>query len=156
MKQLLLILFVFLASHTKGQDTLTDKCWTPEMDTTEFQNQPWYSNNDYLKNFLDSIGYPHEGPASRIVGLPEVKFWIPVKFWIYRDDSGLGGPTTAQIQNLMDNLNRRFNQTNNAMIGFYMKCDPTYINNSTHVTKTLPVLRCLCGLMVMKEVLMCM
>jgi hypothetical protein len=36
----------------------------------------------------------------------------------------------------MDNLNRRFNQTNNAMIGFYMKCDPTYINNSTHVIKT--------------------
>lgn len=36
----------------------------------------------------------------------------------------------------MDNLNRRFNQTNNAMIGFYVKCDPTYVNNSTHVTKT--------------------
>lgn len=36
----------------------------------------------------------------------------------------------------MDDLNRRFNQTNKAWIGFYMKCDPTYINNSSHVNKT--------------------
>lgn len=36
----------------------------------------------------------------------------------------------------MDNLNRRYNQTNNAMIGFYMKCDPTYIDNSSNLTKT--------------------
>ncbi len=106
------------------------------MDTTEFQQQPWYSNNDYLENFLDSIGYPGQMQQNIIVGAPEVRFWIPIKFWIYRDDNGNGGPTLLQIQDLMDNLNRRYNQTNNAMIGFYMKCDPTYVNNSSNVTKT--------------------
>lgn len=105
------------------------------MDTAEFQQQPWFSNNDYLERFLDSIGYPPAGSGNRIVGAP-VRFWIPIKFWIYRDDNGIGGPTLPQIQNLMDNLNRRFNQTNNAMIGFYMKCDPTYIDNSNNNTKT--------------------
>jgi hypothetical protein len=106
------------------------------MDTTEFQNQPWFSNNDYLEHFLDSIGYPAAGSGNRIVGAPQVRFWIHIKFWIYRDDNGNGGPTVTQIQTLMDDLNRRYNQTNNAWIGFYMKCDPTYINNSTHVVKT--------------------
>ena len=55
MKKFMLILLVLINLQTKGQDTLNGKCWTPEMDTTEFQNQPWYSNNDYLENFLDSM-----------------------------------------------------------------------------------------------------
>lgn len=85
--------------QTKAQDTLNGKCWTPEMDTTEFRNQPWYSNNDYLEHFLDSIWYPANG-IKRIVGSP-VRFWIPIKFWIYRNDDGTGGPTLPQIQDLI-------------------------------------------------------
>lgn len=135
MKKIFIILLLVVTTQIKAQDTLNGKCWTPEMDTTEFKNLPWYDDNDFLERFLDSIGYPPAGGGYRIVGTP-VKYWIPIKFWIYRDDNGNGGPTLSQIQNLMDNLNRRFNQTNNAMIGFYIKCDPTYVNNSTHVTKT--------------------
>ena len=41
-----------------------------------------------------------------------------------------------QLRDYMDELNRRYNQTNNTQIGFYMKCEPSYINNSTHTTKT--------------------
>lgn len=133
---LLLFAILFCTCQLKAQDTLTGRCWTPEMDTTEFQNQPWYSNNDFLENFLDSIGYPAAGLSNRIVGSPTVRYWIPIKFWIYRDDNGNGGPTLAHLQLLMDDLNRRFNQANNAWIGFYMKCDPSYINNSTHLIKT--------------------
>ena len=44
------------------------------MDTTEFQNQPWFSNNDYLEIFLDSIGYPAAGQDNRIVGVKK-KAW---------------------------------------------------------------------------------
>lgn len=129
MRKILLIFasILFVSAKLFAQDTLTGKCWTPEMDTTEFQQQPWFSNNDYLERFLDSIGYPPAGSGNRIVG-PPVRFWIPIKFWIYRDDNGNGGPDLKQIRTLMDDLNRRYNQTNNAMIGFYMKCDPTYIN----------------------------
>lgn len=37
----------------------------------------------------------------------------------------------------MDNLNRLYNQVNNTWIGFYMKCEPTYINNSSNLHKTM-------------------
>jgi len=139
MRKIIFLSFAFIVAidaHLYAQDTLSSKCWTPEMDTTEFRNQPWYSNNDYLENFLDSIGYPSGSQQYRIIGAPEVRFWIPIKFWIYRNDNGTGGPSLPQVQSLIDDLNLRYNQTNNAMIGFYMKCDPTYINKSSDVTKT--------------------
>ena len=74
MKEIFTILFVLCALQVNAQDTLIGKCWTPEMDTTEFQNQPWFSNNDYLEHFLDSIGYPAAGSGNRIVGAPQVRF----------------------------------------------------------------------------------
>lgn len=58
MNKLLILFFLLSTFQVKSQDTLNNRCWTPDMDTTEFQNQPWYSNNDYLENFLDSIDYP--------------------------------------------------------------------------------------------------
>lgn len=61
-KTFLISLILILGKATLfAQDTLNNRCWTQEMDTTEFQNQPWYSNNDYIENFLDSIGYPLKG-----------------------------------------------------------------------------------------------
>jgi hypothetical protein len=139
MKQtLLLLLFITCSMKFYAQDTSTmGKCGTPDMDTTAFKNLPWYDNNDYLEYFLDSIGYPADGNANRIIGSPNVRLWIPLQFWIYRNDDGSGGPTLRQIQNLADNLNRRFNQANNTWIGFYLKCSPIYVNNSTHVIKSM-------------------
>lgn len=106
-------------------------CLTPEMDSTEFMAQPWFDNNNYLETYLDSLGYPPAGGGNRIVN--NVKFWIPVKFWIYRYDDGTGGPTMVQIQRLLDNLNRQYNQNNNTWIGFYMKCDPIFVNNTNNM-----------------------
>jgi|GEM_PF-3473720 len=34
MKKIFTILFVLCALQVNAQDTLTGKCWTPEMDTT--------------------------------------------------------------------------------------------------------------------------
>lgn len=81
MKNILTILLVLFSLQAIAQDPIDEKCWTPEMDTTEFQNEPWYNNNDYLENFLDTIGYPSSGQQNRIVGAP-VRFWIPLKFWV--------------------------------------------------------------------------
>lgn len=117
----------------KAQDS-SFRCGTPDMDTTDFKKLAWFDNNQVLGDFLDSIGYPSAG--SRIMD-GNIKYWIPVKFWIYRDDNGNGGPTLQQIQNMMDNLNRLYNQVNNTWIGFYMKCEPTYINNSGNLHKTM-------------------
>ncbi|MEJ7821743.1 MAG: hypothetical protein WKF85_05435 [Chitinophagaceae bacterium] len=74
------------------------------MDTTEFVELPWFDNNQFLENFLDSIGYPPAGRGYRIVGAPRVTFWIPIKFWIYRDDNGNGGPDLRQLQIMVDDF----------------------------------------------------
>ena len=124
---------LFLNSTKAQTDT---GCYTPDIDTTEFQQLPWFDNNQFLENFLDSIGYPPAGPGNRIIEAPQVRFWIPVKFWIYRNDNGTGGPTQLQIQRMIDKLNRIYNQQNNTQIGFYMKCEPAYINNTQHLVKT--------------------
>src|SRR4030095_9132636 len=103
MKKLIIAIIWLMGScFARGQEDST--CLTPEMDSTEFMQQPWFDNNDYLESYLDSIGYPPDGGGNRIVN--NVKFWIPVKFWIYRYDDGTGGPTMVQIQRLLDNLNR--------------------------------------------------
>jgi hypothetical protein len=104
------------------------------MDTTEFKQLAWFDNNQVLEDFLDSIGY--DNSSARIMD-GVTKYRIPVKFWIYRDDNGNGGPTPVQIQNMMGNLNRLYNGVNDTRIGFYMKCDPTYINNSGHLNVSL-------------------
>jgi hypothetical protein len=105
-------------------------CSAPDRDSIELQSLPWFGNNDYLENFLDSIGYP--GPGSRIVGPAQVKYHVPVKFWVYRSNAGVGGPTMAQLQTYIDNLNRAFNVDNQTGIGFYMKCDVGFINDDDH------------------------
>lgn len=133
-KFILFFYFLFCLFKVYAQIDTTDRdCLTPDMDTSEYKNLPWFDNNDYLENFLDSIGYPNAN--NRIIN-QGVKYWIPVKFWIYREDDGSGGPTLLQIQRLLDRLNRTYNQDNNTMIGFYLKCDPTYIDNSSNLTKT--------------------
>ena len=101
-------------------------CATPDMDTTDFYNLPWFDNNQLLEDFLDSIGYPNA--SMRIVD-QNIRYWIPLKLWIYWDDNGNGGPSQLQVQAMIDNLNRLFNEVNNIPIAFYMKCDPSYINN---------------------------
>lgn len=139
MRKLITIMLCLMLQYTVvAQDTLSSPCWTPDIDTSEYYKLPWIGNNDLLEQFLDSINYDggSGGAGQRIVGAPNVKYWIPIKFWIYRDDNGAGGPTLTQIQNLMDNLNQRFNQTNRTMIGFYLKCSPTYVNNSAHTVQT--------------------
>ena len=63
---LLLLGCVTLTTYSQSNDTLL--CDKTDRDTSEFENLPWFGNNDYLENFLDSIGYPAGGGGFRIVG----------------------------------------------------------------------------------------
>jgi hypothetical protein len=99
----LLLFTIFSLNIAIAQiDTTNNDCLTPDIDTTEFQMLPWFDNNQFLENFLDSIGYPPPNSGSRIIEAPQVRFWIPVKFWIYRDDNGNGGPTLFQIHRIFN------------------------------------------------------
>ena len=97
------------------------------------ENLPWFGNNAYLQNFLDSIGYPQAGTTARIVTPDRARFHIPIKFWIYRNSAGIGGPRLQDLQIYMDNLNRIYNTDNNTLIGFYMKCNIGFVDDDSHV-----------------------
>ncbi len=89
MKKILLLVFAhsfLLLSY--AQDT--DDCATPDMDTAEFKQLAWFDDNQVLETYLDSIGYPSSG-GSGIQNIVEnnIRYWIPVKFWIYRGDNGI-------------------------------------------------------------------
>lgn len=125
-------LFCF-ANTTYAQISDTLICDYPDRDTTEAELLPWFGNNDYLENFLDSIGYPTANTSNRIIGPDQVRYHIPIKFWVYRDNNGIGGPNLVQLQTYIDNLNRFYNIDNNTLIGFYMKCEIGYIDDNSHL-----------------------
>ena len=48
-----------------------------DRDTTELEALPCYNNNNYIEQFLDSIGYPASLDKG-IVGATQLRFWIPI------------------------------------------------------------------------------
>ena len=67
---LISLCFLFVNFAFAQTDTSDQRCSTPDIDTTEFQQLPWFDNNQFLEIFLDSIGYPAAGVGNRIVGAP--------------------------------------------------------------------------------------
>lgn len=135
MNKLFFTFLVFLCfsitTNAQAPDTLL--CDYPDRDTAEAELLPWFGNNDYLENFLDSIGYPPANGSNRIIGPNQVRYHIPIKFWVYSDDNGTGGPTIEQLQSYIDNLNRFYNIDNNTLIGFYMRCNIGFIDDDDHL-----------------------
>lgn len=111
-----------------SKSQIINSCSTAESDTLENEQLPWFGNNQYLRTFLDSIGY-YGNTSNRIIGTNQVVYHIPVKFWVHRNSNGTGGPTEVQLQRLMDNLNNFYNVQNRTLMGFYMKCQIDYIND---------------------------
>lgn len=140
MKKFLLFCSLILSViyQSEGQSTDTIECSTPERDTTDFENLPWWGNNQYLEDLLDSLGYSSSSSISPnvVFSTSVVKYRVPIKFWIYRHSNGTGGPNENQLQSYMDNLNNAFHVNNNTLIGFYEKCDPTFINDDDHIVVT--------------------
>lgn len=126
-----LIIILLCFNNIKAQST--NECGTASIDSIEFENLPWFGNNAYLEHFLDSIGYPNTNSLNRIITPDIAKFKVPVKFWVYRNSNGLGGPNLQQLQNYITNLNRFYTTDNQTLIGFYMKCEIGYIDDDSHL-----------------------
>lgn len=135
MKKIILAISVCvcLISMSFAQTPDTLDCDVPDRDITESESLPWFGNNDYLENFLDSIGYPQSSSGNRIIGPNQAKYHVPIKFWVYRNSAGIGGPNQQQLQIYINSLNRFYNTDNNTLIGFYMKCDIGFIDDDDHV-----------------------
>ncbi len=77
-------------------------------------------DNEKLKAFLDSCDYsPY---------VDNVKYRVPVKFWIYRKSNGKDGLSLYKIKEHIRNLNYYYS-LNNTGISFYLRPDFEYIDN---------------------------
>ena len=108
--------YVLLAQDCDMPDHFEpDSTWAPQ--EADFMAMPWYDNPAYLPAFYDSLINALDGsnPATRIgpYGLTPL-LRIPVRFWVYRDDNGLGGnyaiglPRDNHLQLILDNVNEAF------------------------------------------------
>lgn len=110
---------------------ITDQleCATAQRDTAEFFTQPWIGNNQYLSHLLSGLGYPLNAPNVRVEQGNQVRYKIPVKFWVYRNTDGTGDVDLTDIQIWMDSLNHYF-RINNTGIRLYQIEEVEFINNT--------------------------
>lgn len=99
------------------------------MDSAIFYNQPWIGNNNYLNQFLDSLGYPPNIGIESIITNDRVKFRIPIKFWVHRRSNSTAFVNESNIKEIVQGLNKHFNVDNNTWLGFYAYCDIGYIDS---------------------------
>ena len=75
-----LIVLIFITTIFYGQ---TFKCGTPETPDSILEKLPWYGNNQFLYDFLDSLGAMGQ-VGTKVVGggntgIPDAMFFVPVK-----------------------------------------------------------------------------
>lgn len=142
---LFLLMFVIMSiSKINAQLDIASKydmCGTVTPENSHI-NDPFYGNNQALVdlliengvnisenylNELDDRGNYKKSNLERFSSESTVYF-IPIKFWVYRNNNGTGNVNTTQIQEVIDELNDIFEPVTN--IQFYRLCEISFINNS--------------------------
>jgi hypothetical protein len=119
-----LIVTIFLQIPANAQK-YDDMCGTVELSQKKIEKLPWYGNNQYLYNLLDSSGY-----FDKRFSHEKVLYRIPVTFWVYRNNDGTGGPPESELREMMINLNMPY-INNNTGILFYL-AEINYIDKLRH------------------------
>ncbi len=140
--KLFYLIFTFLLFPSLAKSQPYNSCGTVPMDSANFENQPWYGNNQFLLDLVDSVHNSRPLPKNLVEGGfdSQAVYWIPVKTWVYNGNDGSGGLDLAQVETSIRTLNENFsgitNITGNAhphtMIQFYLSCNISYIDNSEY------------------------
>ena len=85
----LALCFSAIVSFSKNSLAVTNDsiCGTESLDSANFVNLPWFENNQYLLNLVDSI---ENGCANCRVasdGLSNKKFQVPIKAVVFYNDN---------------------------------------------------------------------
>ena len=130
----IILYIVFLSLFNYGLVKAQD-CLTLDRDTTEFTELPWFDNSDYLQNLRNEFGYPLNDPCPtcRVEPGAVVRYRIPVKIWVYRDNNGNGGPDEVQIQRMLDFVNEQ-HRARRTGIRFYLKCGISEIRDDSKLS----------------------
>jgi len=110
---LIVFLFTFLHPTTIKSQFLNDEfCGNKEILSLDYRKKPWKGKNQFLFNYLKKIGYKES--------VDSIRFLVPVKFWLYRNNDGSGGVTDKEVKGFMDSLNF-FHKMNNTGFRFYIR-----------------------------------
>ncbi len=114
---LFLVLFV---PNSKSQLLDDADCVSGSKLELDYRKKPWKGNNPFLEQYLQEIKY--------FDNKDKVRFLVPVKFWVYRNNKGEGGSSIPDIKEFIEDLNS-YNSVNQTGIQFYIS-NIKYINNS--------------------------
>jgi len=115
------VLFLVLFVPNINAQLLDDgDCITGTKLEIDYRKKPWKGNNTFLEQYLQEIKY--------FENKDKVRFLVPVKFWIYRNNSGEGGASIADIKEFVVDLNS-YNSANQTGIQFYAS-DIKFIDNT--------------------------
>lgn len=87
-------------------------CGNKEVLNFDYRKKPWKGKNQFLFDYLKKIDYKDNKDP--------VRFLVPVKFWLYRNNDGSGGASDEEIKILMNDLNY-YQKQNNTGFRFYIR-----------------------------------
>lgn len=109
---LIVFLFNYLNITTIKSQFLNDKfCGNKELLNLDYRKKPWKGKNQFLSDYLKKIDYKDNDDI--------VRFRVPIKFWMFRNDDGSGGSSPERIKILMDSLNY-YNKVNYTGFRYYI------------------------------------
>ena len=130
MKKLLLILILFVLgtnlSFAQKENDSEMPCGTRNMTDQEMEALPWYGNNQYILDYLDSL----EGNSNMRVERVFDGYKVAVQAWVYRRDDGTGTvPEDSDIMNLL-NVANEILKANGVQVQFYLLCNVISIDKT--------------------------
>ena len=113
---LLICVLVLFNLHTIAQIYQNDVfCGAENSESLSKSEMPWLGNNQFLTNYLDSIGY-----FTDIDDTVKIIYRVPLKIWIYRFNNGEGGVHMENIKKYITQLNHYY-ALNKVGIAFYLR-----------------------------------
>src|SRR5690242_3960409 len=123
---LLVISILLFNSNIYSQQPLlssdTVSCETEIVDSTTFFNWPYFGNNQYLLNLVDSV----EGGGQMARVIPTI-IRIPVTAWVYHLNAGFNDNITDNVVEQYINAINQFYINNNVHIRLYLRCTITHL-----------------------------
>lgn len=112
------------SAYTQTFDSI--RCETVTIDSTTFFNWPYFGNNQYLLNLVDSV----EGNNPNARYIPAV-LRIPVTAWVYHLSATFNDNITNNVVEQYINSINQFYVNNSVNIRLYLRCSITHLVDNT-------------------------
>lgn len=118
----LILSFAAIISFSKNSYAVINDsiCGTESLDSANFVNLPWFENNQYLINLVDSIENGCLNCRIASDGLSNKKFQVPIKAVVFYNEN-YPGIYEEEVQQYIREVNRIFEE-NEVSIQFYLIC----------------------------------